>query len=66
MRPDERSGRVRQTPVCRVAKWTGVNTLSIFVRSNQGGTETTRVSKIVLSGNAVQGMNVGDIKKGDE
>ena len=37
---------------CRLkfVKFQGVNTLSIFVESNQGGEETTKVLKIVLYG----------------
>ena len=52
--------------LCRLPKFQGVNCLSIFIESNQGGEDTTQVSKIVLSGTTVQGMNVGDIKKGEE
>jgi PITH domain len=50
----------------KLAKFSGVNTLTIFVGSNQGDEEATRVSKIVVSGMSIQGMNVGDIKKGEE
>ena len=50
----------------RLPKFQGVNTLSIFIGSNQGDEETTQVTKIVVSGTSVQGMNVSDIKKGDE
>ena len=47
-------------------KWQSVNTLTIFIGSNQGDEDTTQVSKIVVSGTTVQGMNVSDIQKGDE
>jgi PITH domain len=51
---------------CRLAKFQGVNTLTVFVSSNQGDKETTRVTKLLMSGTTVQGMNVADIKKSEE
>jgi hypothetical protein len=49
-----------------LALFQGVDTLSIFIASNQGDEETTQISKIVLSGMAVQTMNVADIKSDKE
>ena len=34
-------------------KWQSVNTLTIFIGSNQGDEDTTQVSKIVVSGTTV-------------
>lgn len=52
--------------VRRLALFQAVNTLSVFVGSNQGDAEVTRISKIVISGTTLQGMNVNEIKKSDE
>jgi PITH domain len=52
--------------LCRLAKFQGVSTLTVFVASNQGDVDTTQVTKILMSGTTVQGMNVADIKKPDE
>ena len=56
----------RRSYAYRLPKFQGTNTLSIFIASNQGDEETTHVSKLVVSGMSVQGMNVADIKKGEE
>lgn len=44
-------------------KFQSVSLLSIFVESNQGGTDTTKVQKIGLSGTTGETMNVANIKK---
>ena len=51
---------------CRTPLFQGVNCLSIFVASNQGDEETTRIGKIVVSGTTVAGMDVNAIKKAEE
>lgn len=51
--------------LCRLAKFQGVNTLTIFVGSNQRDEDVTRVSKVIISGTTTQGMNVSDIKKAE-
>lgn len=51
---------------CRTPLFQGVNCLSIFVASNQGDEETTRIGKIVVAGGTVAGMDVNAIKKADE
>jgi hypothetical protein len=58
--------RAKYRALCRLAKFQGVNTLTIFVGSNQGDKDTTQVSKIVVSGTASQRMNVADIKKAED
>jgi hypothetical protein len=52
----------------RMVKFNAVNLLTVFIESNQGGEETTRVSKLVLVGTTDESMkfNVADIKKVDE
>ncbi|KAK9848842.1 hypothetical protein WJX84_010986 [Apatococcus fuscideae] len=50
----------------RFVKFQSVNTLSIFVESNQGDAETTIIQKIALQGSMGQTMNVSDIKKAGE
>lgn len=52
--------------MCRLALFQAVNTLSVFIGTNQGDAEVTRVSKIVVSGAPIHGMNVNDIKKAEE
>ena len=47
-------------------KFQGVNTLSIFIESNQGDADTTIIQKIALQGSMGQTMNVSDIKKAGE
>ena len=47
-------------------KFQSVNTLSVFVESNQGDAETTIIQKIAMQGSMGQTMNVGDIKKAGE
>jgi len=49
-----------------LAKLQQVNTLSLFVESNQGDEEITRVSKIVVSGTSGESMNVADIQKEEQ
>lgn len=61
-----RSLQLTAAACCRLPKFQGTNTLSIFIASNQGDEETTHVTKIVVSGMSLQGMNVADIKKGEE
>jgi hypothetical protein len=51
---------------CSAPLFQGVNCLSIFIASNQGDEETTRIGKIVVSGTTVAGMDVNAIKKSDE
>lgn len=50
----------------RFVKFQSVNTLSVFVESNQGDAETTIIQKVALQGSMGQTMNVGDIKKAGE
>lgn len=50
----------------RLAKFQGVNSLSIFIEDNQGDEEVTKVQKIQVAGTAGETMNVGDIKKSEE
>jgi hypothetical protein len=57
---------LHEASACRTPLFQGVNCLSIFVASNQGGEETTRIGKIVVSGGTVAGMDVNAIKKPDE
>ena len=50
----------------RFTKFQQLNTLSIFVSSNQGDEDTTVISKIAIFGQSGETMNVADIKKAGE
>lgn len=52
--------------MCRLAKFQGVNVLTIFIEDNQGDEDVTHVSKVLISGSAGESMNVGDIKKEEQ
>eukprot|EP00775_Hariotina_reticulata_P010262 gene10262-10421_t len=52
--------------VLKLTKFNSVNILSILIDSNQSDTETTKVSKIALSGTAGEVFNVAEIKKQEE
>ncbi|KAI8470651.1 MAG: PITH domain-containing protein [Monoraphidium minutum] len=55
-----------ETVVLKLAKFSNVTQISLFVESNQGDEETTKVSKIGLSGWAGETFNVAEIKKQEE
>ena len=46
----------------RPVKFNRVNTLSIFVESNQDDEDTTIIQKVAVLGVAGEGMNVAEIK----
>eukprot|EP00892_Ulva_mutabilis_P000062 jgi/Ulvmu1/10056/UM006_0003.1 len=50
----------------KLALFQAVNTLSVFIGSNQGDAEVTKISRVVIAGTTVQGMNVNEIKKSEE
>lgn len=52
--------------VLKLAKFGNVTQLSVFVESNQGDEETTKVTKIGLAGWAGEVFNVAEIKKQEE
>lgn len=52
--------------VLRLAKFANVTMLSVFVESNQGDEDATKVSKVSLSGWAGDTFNVAEIKKQEE
>lgn len=60
---DEAQLSGEQAIVLKYVKFQNVNVLSLFIESNQGGTETTKISKLMLFGNTGETMNVADIKK---
>lgn len=51
---------------CRFVKFQSLTCLSIFVASNQGDEDNTRVHKIAIFGQSGETMNVADIKKAGE
>lgn len=51
---------------CRFVKFQSLTCLSIFVASNQGDEDNTRVQKIAIFGQSGETMNVADIKKAGE
>lgn len=57
---------IREILLCRLALFQAVNTLSVFIGTNQGDTEVTKLSKVVVSGSTLHGMNVNDIKKAED
>jgi hypothetical protein len=50
----------------KFVKFQNVTILSIFVESNMGDEDTTRICKIALTGQSGESMNVAEIKKQDE
>lgn len=50
----------------KFVKFQSVTVLTIFVESNQGDEEATKISKIALAGFEGDTFNVKDIKKVDE
>ena len=50
----------------KLVKFSNVTVLSVFVESNQGGCDTTVVSKVALAGSAGDTFNVAEIKKVEE
>jgi len=55
-----------QSLTLRFTKFQQLNTLSIFISSNQGDEDTTRIQKIAIFGQSGETMNVADIKKAGE
>ena len=51
---------------CRFVKFQSLTCLSIFVASNQGDEDHTRIQKIAIFGQSGETMNVADIKKAGE
>lgn len=61
------SDQVAGEPVpLKLVKFQHVGMLSVFVEDNQGGEETTRVLKLVVTGVAGDTFNVAEIKKQNE
>lgn len=50
----------------RFVKFQNVNALTIFIESNQGGEDTTKVSKIQILGYSGEVMKVADIMKNQQ
>ncbi|PNH10353.1 hypothetical protein TSOC_002935 [Tetrabaena socialis] len=50
----------------KLVKFSNVDSLSVFVESNQGGEETTKLCKIALFGSSGEVFNVAEIKKQGE
>lgn len=51
---------------CRFVKFQNVNALTIFIESNQGDEDTTKVSKIQILGYSGEVMKVADIMKNQQ
>lgn len=47
----------------KYVKFQNVQNLQIFVKNNQGGTETTRIDNLVLYGSPIITTNMGDFKR---
>ena len=47
----------------RFVKFQSVNSITLFVKSNQGGEETTRINRIVFFGVKVDTTDMKDFKK---
>lgn len=55
------------TPIpLKIVKFQSVNVLTLFVEDNQKGTDTSKITKIVLYGSAGESMKVSEIKKQGE
>jgi hypothetical protein len=52
--------------VLRLAKFSSVSLLTVFVESNQGGGDVTKVSKVAVAGWAGEVFNVAEIKKTED
>lgn len=52
--------------VLKLAKFSSVTLLTVFVAGNQGDEEATRVTKVSLAGWPLDGFNVAEIKKVEE
>lgn len=50
----------------KLVKFNNVDVLSVFIADNQGGEDTTRVTKLALMGTAGEVFNVAEIKKQGE
>lgn len=50
----------------RLALFQAVGALSVFIGTNQGDAEVTKLSKIVVSGSTLHEINVNDIKKAED
>ncbi|KAJ6811315.1 putative F-box protein [Iris pallida] len=52
--------------ILKYVKFQNVRSLTIFIEDNQGGTDITKVQKIVLYGTTVDTTNMKDLKKVEE
>ncbi|KMZ57708.1 Thioredoxin-like protein 1 [Zostera marina] len=52
--------------ILKYVKFQNVRSLTIFIEDNQGGTEETKVQKIILNGTTVDTTNMKDLKKIEE